>query len=165
MKYLCTINAVEYSIEILDGQHVTVNGREMTVDFKRVGDQPVFSLLLDGQSHDALVYSGDDGWVVQIKSRLYAVTVEDERSKKMKPAAGAGLNETGEILLKAPMPGLVVAVSVEEGQEIQKGQVVMILESMKMQNELKASRGGKVGRIHVKPGETVEQRQVLLTIS
>jgi len=59
----------------------------------------------------------------------------------------------------------VVAVSVEEGQEIQKGQVVMILESMKMQNELKAPRSGKVGRIQVKPGETVEQRQVLLTIS
>ncbi len=63
------------------------------------------------------------------------------------------------------MPGLVVAIFVEEGQEIQKGQVLMILESMKMQNELKAPRGGTVGELRVKPGKSVEQRQALLSIS
>ena len=62
------------------------------------------------------------------------------------------------------MPGLVVAVPVEENQAVEKGQVLLILESMKMQNELRAPRAGKVGRIRVKPGESVEQRQVLLTV-
>lgn len=62
------------------------------------------------------------------------------------------------------MPGLVVAIPVEEGQPIQKGQVLLILESMKMQNELKAPREGTVGRIRVKPGETVEQKQTLLSV-
>ena len=72
--------------------------------------------------------------------------------------------ETGEFHLRAPMPGLVVTILVQEGQPIQKGQVLLILESMKMQNELKAPRDGTVGRIRVKPGETVEQKQTLLSV-
>jgi biotin carboxyl carrier protein len=72
--------------------------------------------------------------------------------------------ETGEFHLRAPMPGLVVAIPVEEGQEIKKGQVILILESMKMQNELKAPRDGMMGRIRVKAGESVEQKQTLLSV-
>jgi biotin carboxyl carrier protein len=63
------------------------------------------------------------------------------------------------------MPGLVVAVPVQEEQEVEKGQVLVILESMKMQNELRAPRAGKVQRVKIKPGESVEQRQVLLTVA
>ena len=66
--------------------------------------------------------------------------------------------------MKAPMPGLVIAVPVDEGQEIKKGQVLLILESMKMQNELKSPRDGKVSRIKVKPGASVEQKQALLSV-
>ena len=66
--------------------------------------------------------------------------------------------------MKSPMPGLVVAVPVNEGQAVEKGQVLVILESMKMQNELKAPHAGKVERIKVKPGESVEQRQLLLNV-
>ena len=62
------------------------------------------------------------------------------------------------------MPGLVVAVSVNEGQQIEKGQVLVILESMKMQNELKSPRAGKVEHIKVKAGESVEQKQLLVSI-
>ena len=62
------------------------------------------------------------------------------------------------------MPGLVVAIPIEEGQEVKKGQVLLILKSMKMQNELKSPRDGKVNRIKVKTGETVEQKQTLLSV-
>ncbi len=62
------------------------------------------------------------------------------------------------------MPGLVVTVPVKEGQQIEKGQVLVILESMKMQNELKSPRTGKVEHVRVKAGESVEQRQLLLSI-
>ena len=72
--------------------------------------------------------------------------------------------ESGEFILKAPMPGLVVAVPVGEGQEVKKGQVILILESMKMQNELKAPRDGVIQRIKVKAGESVEQKQTLLSV-
>ena len=62
------------------------------------------------------------------------------------------------------MPGLVVAIPIAEGQEVQKGQVLVILESMKMQNELKSPRDGVVSHIKVKAGESVEQKQVLLNL-
>lgn len=164
MKFTCTINGKEYRIEIVDEQLIIVNGRELTVDFKRIGDQRVYSLLLGGQSYDAFVYSVEGGWEVQIKNRQYTVTVEGERSKRINAAAGGRVNEIGAFRLNAPMPGLVVEIFIEEGQEIQKGQVLMILESMKMQNEIKAPRGGTVGELRVKPGESVEQRQALLSI-
>ena len=166
MKYITTVDSAEYRIEIINERRISVNGRESVVDFKRVADQPVYSLIVDGQSYEAFVYPGEAemDWEVLLKGRHYTVTVEDERAKGLKATAGKNEMETGEFHLKAPMPGLVVSVSVEEGQEIQKGHVMMILESMKMQNELKAPRNGIVGRVRIKPGESVEQRQVLLSI-
>jgi biotin carboxyl carrier protein len=95
---------------------------------------------------------------------LYPVTVEDEREKRLRSAAGGGVAETGEFHLRAPMPGLVVTILVDEGQAIKKGQVLLILESMKMQNELKSPRDGVIGRVRIKPGETVEQKQTLLSV-
>ena len=62
------------------------------------------------------------------------------------------------------MPGLIVKIPVSEGQEVKKGDVLVILESMKMQNELKSPRDGKVTRIQVKPGDSVEQRQTILSV-
>jgi biotin carboxyl carrier protein len=62
------------------------------------------------------------------------------------------------------MPGLVVTIPVAEEQQVEKGQVLVVLESMKMQNELKAPRAGIVRNIRVKPGETVEQRQMMLAL-
>jgi biotin carboxyl carrier protein len=62
------------------------------------------------------------------------------------------------------MPGLVVSIPVAEGDVVEKGQVILILESMKMQNELKSPKEGTISRIRVKPGETVEQRQALLSV-
>ena len=82
----------------------------------------------------------------------------------MRAAAGGGVAESGEFHLKAPMPGLVVAIPVNEGDKVEKGQVILILESMKMQNELKSPKAGTVGRIRVKQGEKVEQRQALLSV-
>jgi biotin carboxyl carrier protein len=90
--------------------------------------------------------------------------VEDEREKRLRAAAGGGIAETGEYHLRAPMPGLVVAIPVSEGQPVKRGEVILILESMKMQNELKAPRDGTIGRLRVRPGETVEQKQTLLSL-
>jgi biotin carboxyl carrier protein len=146
MKYITTIDNKEFEIEIVDERHIRIGERLLEVDFESVSGQPVFSLILDGKSHEAFVYQGD------------------EREKRLKASAGGGSMEGGEFHLKAPMPGLVVAVLLEEGQEVKKEQVMLILESMKMQNELKAPRDGVVGRVKVKAGESVEQRQTLLSV-
>jgi biotin carboxyl carrier protein len=164
MKYITTVEDKQYAVEIIDDKHVSIDGKVYTIDFESVSGQPVYSLIVDGKSHEAYVQPGEEAWQVLLRGRLYPVQVEDEREKRLRAAAGGGVAETGEFHLKAPMPGLVVAVRVTEGQEVKKGDVLLILESMKMQNELKAPRDGKVSRIRVKPGESVEQKQPLLSV-
>ena len=165
MKYITTVEDKQFLVEIIDEKHVSVDGKVYEVDFESVSGQPVYSLIVDGKSHESYVAPGDHDWQVLIRGRLYPVTVEDEREKRLRSAAGGGVAETGEFHLRAPMPGLVVAILVEEGQAIKKGQVLLILESMKMQNELKSPREGTVSRVRVKAGETVEQKQTLLSVS
>ena len=164
MKYITTIDEKEYAVDIVDDHHVSINDQMFEVDFESVSGQPVYSLLLDGKSYEAYVYAVEDEWQVLLFGWQYPVKVENEREKRLKSSAGGKIQESGEIQLKAPMPGLVVAIPIKEGQQVEKGQVLVILESMKMQNELKSPRAGKVQRIKVKAGESVEQRQLLLTI-
>jgi len=164
MKYITTIDNQEFKVEILDDKHVNVNDKTYEVDFESVSGQPVYSLIVDGMSHEAYVQERDGEWQVLLRGRLYSIDVEDEREKRLRAAGGGGVADTGEYHLKAPMPGLVVAISVEEGQEVKKGDVLLILESMKMQNELKSPRDGVVNRIKVKAGESVEQKQAMLSI-
>src|SRR5512134_1387288 len=164
MKYITTIDDKQFTVEIIDEKHVSVDGKVYEIDFESVAGQPVYSLIVDGRSHESYIYQGDDNWQVLMRGRLYPVKVEDEREKRLRAAAGGGVAETGEFHLKAPMPGLIVAIPVTEGQEVKKGQVLLVLESMKMQNELKAPRDGVVNRIKVKVGESVEQKQSLLGV-
>jgi biotin carboxyl carrier protein len=164
MKYVTSVDGKEYAIEIVDERHIRIGEKLLAVDFESVSGQPVFSLILEGKSYETFVYQGEEDWEVLLRGRQFQVKVEDEREKRLRVAAGGGLTEGGEFHLKAPMPGLVVAIPVEEGQQVKKGQVLLILESMKMQNELKAPRDGMVERIRVKAGESVEQKQTLLSV-
>ena len=164
MNYITSIGDQEYNIEVLDKRHISVNGKVMEVDFESISGQPVYSLLIDGKSFEAFVSPDEDEWQVLLLGRQYPAKVEDARERRLKAAAGGGTQGSGDFQLKAPMPGLIVTIPVQEHQDVEKGQVLLILESMKMQNELRSPRAGKVQRIRVKPGETVEQRQVLLTI-
>ena len=164
MRYIATVDEREYLIEILDDRRIAVDDKVYQVDFDPVGNQPVYSLLVDGRSYEAYVYPADEAWQVLLLGRLYSILVEDEREKRLRASSEGAVGEGAEFYLKAPMPGLVVAVPVEEGQEVEKGDVLLILESMKMQNELKSPRAGTVARLRVKTGDNVEQRQTLLSV-
>lgn len=165
MRYITTIGETEFTVEVLDKRHVSVNGKVMEVDFENISGQPVYSMVIDGKSYEAYVYEVEDEWQVLLLGQEYPIKVQDEREKRFGTAAGGTVAESGEFHLKAPMPGRVVAVAVQPDQEVAKGDVLVILESMKMQNELRSPRAGKVTRVRVKAGETVEQRQTLVTIS
>lgn len=165
MKYITTIDGREFFVEIIDESHVSVDGKVVKLDFESVESQPVFSLLVDGMSYEAYVYPGEEELEVLIKGRLYQAKVEDERERRLKAASGGKVAQSGPFYLKAPMPGLVVAVPVEAGQEVKEGDVLLILESMKMQNELKSPREGVVGDIQVSVGDSVEQRQKMLSVA
>lgn len=164
MKYVTTIDNQQFDIEVVDEHHIRIGDRLLQVDFESVSGQPVFSLILDGKSFEAFVYQGEEDWDVLLRGRQYQVKVEDEREKRLKAAGGGGVVEGGEFHLKAPMPGLIVAVLIDEGKSVKKGQVLLILESMKMQNELKSPRDGVISRLRVRVGESVEQKQSLLSL-
>jgi biotin carboxyl carrier protein len=167
MKYITSVGEKDFTIEINDDQTVTVDGVKYTVDFANLNQQPVFTLLVDGQSYEAYVHPGEGNeWQVLLRGMMYVADVEDEREKRLRAAAGAVAGGAGgEFNLKAPMPGLIVAVPVSEGQAVKKGDNLIVLESMKMQNELKCQREGTVTRVKVKPGDSVNQNDVLVTVA
>jgi biotin carboxyl carrier protein len=164
MKYITTLDDREFTIEIGDDNQIIVDGKVYDVDFESISGQPVFSMLLDGESHEAYVYPDEDQWEVLLQGILYNVMVEDEREKRLRSSFGSGPTTSGEFYLKAPMPGLVVSVLVEEDALVAQGDVLVILESMKMQNELKSPRDGKISRVRVKTGDSVERNQTLLSV-
>ena len=164
MKYITTIDNKEYQVEIIDDMHVSIDGKIVDVDFQSVKSQPVFSLIVDGKSYEAYVYQGEESLEILVKGRLYHSRVEDERERRLRAASGGSKVADGIFYLKAPMPGLIISVAVEEGQEVKEGDVLLILESMKMQNELKSPKDGIVGKIQVADGDSVEQRQKILSV-
>ena len=164
MRYITTIGELEYSIEIINRNLIIVDGVSYEVDFSSISGQPVYSLLLDGKSYEGYMYPDEDDWEVLLQGSMYAVNVEDERERRLRQALGEGPTLSGEFHLKAPMPGMVVTVPVSEGQKVLKGDVLIILESMKMQNELTSPRDGVISRMRVKQGDSVERKQTLLSV-
>jgi acetyl/propionyl-CoA carboxylase alpha subunit len=164
MRYIATIEGREYPVEILDEQHVAVAGVIYQVDFQSLEGQPVHSLIVDGRSFEGHVYPAEDLWQVLLHGGLYPVKVEDEREKRLRMALGNRVLTQDEYHLRSPMPGLIVAVPVSEGQTVAKGQVLVVLESMKMQNELRAPRAGTVSRVRIRAGDSVEQKAMLLSV-
>jgi biotin carboxyl carrier protein len=164
MKYVTTIEGHEYIVDVLDEHRVSVDGITYRVDFMPIGDQPVYSLVVDGQSVDAHVYPNEDAWQVLFHGELFTATVEDEREKRLRAALAGKVAEHEDYHLKAPMPGMVVSIPVHEGQMIQKGDVLVVLESMKMQNELRSPRDGKVVRVRVRTGDRVELKETMLSV-
>jgi len=164
MKYITTLNDQQYTIEIDHDDQITVNGESYDVNFQQLSEGGILSLLLNNHSLEAIVEERDGAWEVLIRGELYTVQVQDERAYRLAKARGVTAEVTGEAAIKSPMPGLIIAVPVEEGQLVSKGDQIIILESMKMENELRSPRDGVVKHLYVKPGESVEKNQPLATI-
>ena len=164
MKYISKIGDEKFEIEIDQEGTVLVNDQGHSIDFQQVADGGLLSLLIDNRSVEAIVEERNDHWEVLILGELYTVTVQDERSYRLAKARGLSNEVTGEAQIKSPMPGLIVDVPVTEGQQVAKGDPVVILESMKMENELRSPRDGIVKRIFVDKAVTVEKNQILVSI-
>lgn len=164
MKYTAIINDKTYEIEVGAHNTVTVNGAPHNVDFRTIDGNAQYSLLLDNTSWEALVERNGDEYRVLIGGELNVVVVQDERTRKMAKAEGAQAASSGEAIIKAPMPGMVRGVSVNVGDNVATRQGVVILEAMKMENELRTPRAGIVKEVRVKAGDKVEQGQVLMVV-
>jgi pyruvate carboxylase subunit B len=162
MKYFVSILGREIEVEV-DGEQVTVAGRTYTASLGASAGTPVRQLLLDGHS-EALALEADGGgrWALTRRGERFEVEVLDERARHIRSLTGGTERARGPAVLKAPMPGLVVRVQVEAGQSVAAGAGVVVLEAMKMENELRAGTAGVVRMVRVRPGEAVEKGQVLV---
>jgi biotin carboxyl carrier protein len=163
MKYIARINGKQFEIEIQNDGTLLVNGERRDIDFFSLGAS-LYSVIMDNQSYAVVIEENDGEYQVQMRGKLFTGEVLDERAQLLASRRGGLTADSGEISIKAPMPGLIVALPVSEGQAVTAGQTVVILESMKMQNELKAPRDGTVQRISVQAGQSVEQNKLLVTI-
>jgi biotin carboxyl carrier protein len=134
-----------------------VDGRAVAVD-ARMLQAGVMSLVVEGRQYRCVL----DGDGVVIGGRRFAFEVDDPRSLQGRRGVGAGA--AGPRALKAPMPGRVVRVLVGVGDEVVEGQAVMVIEAMKMQNELKSPKGGRVVRVAAGVGDTVGAGDVLAVV-
>jgi biotin carboxyl carrier protein len=164
MKYVTVVGERSFIIDIEREGEVVQDGVAHQLDLRAIDQEGLYSLLVDNKSYEALVEEGDGEVRVVIDGALYTVRVIDERAKRLAEAAGAFSPASGEQGIKSPMPGLIVAVPVKEGDPVKKGQVLIVLESMKMENELKAARDGTVTSVKVAPRQAVEQGQVLMVV-
>ncbi len=164
MLYTAIIGDKAYRIEVGSNNTVLIDGKLHHVDFRAVDGTTLCSLLMDNVSWEVLVERTGDEYRILIEGELYVVNVQDERTRKLARAVGTVAVPSGEISVKAPMPGMVRGVPVAVGEAISARQGVVVLEAMKMENELRAPRAGTVKEIRVKPGDRVDQGQVLVVI-
>ena len=162
MLYHVTI--ADRTFEVLVGSEgVQVDGRPVETDLTALDGTPLRGLNLDGASHRVVAHHPAKGrWNLNVSGHRLEIEVMDERTRAIRELTGAGAAASGPKPITAPMPGLVVKVEVSEGDEVQPGQGIVIVEAMKMENELKAEAPGVVSRVHVSSGDTVTKGQVLV---
>lgn len=165
MKYIAIVKDQEYTIEIDPDKGILIDDVPHEIDFRRLPSGGVTSLLMNNRSILAVIEEMGDYWDVLIAGELYAVRVQDERAYRLERMRSSGLTVDGEAVVTSPMPGIIVAVPVAVGDVVRHGDKVIILESMKMENELRAPCDGVVTHVFVSPGGAVEKDQPLVGIS
>jgi biotin carboxyl carrier protein len=162
VKYIVTVAGRELEVEV-DGERVTVGGRAVPAALRRVPGTPLRQLSVDGRPETLVVQpSGGGQWTIGMRGERWEVEVVDERTRHIRSLTGGADRQRGPGALRAPMPGLVVRVLVEPGQAVGRGGGVVVLEAMKMENELKAAADAMVKTVRVRAGEPVEKGQVLV---
>ncbi len=167
MKYFATVDDVVYEIDIDHQGRVRVDGQELAADMKLVGRRHLHSLLLDNASYEIMLDTEEERrnlYTVMVSGLQFDVKVQDERARRLALVDRSLRPPEGELLIKAPIPGLVVKVSVTPSQEVDEGETLVILEAMKMENELRAPRAGVIYDVRVAPGDQVALGQVLATL-
>lgn len=163
MKYHCKFDGQEREFTFVrHGERLVGSSgdRHYELDLSLVGDGALFSMLVDGKSYDVLADVQREQVTLQIVGERFVVHCEDDRERAAH--AVAGHKQGGKRELRAAMPGIVVDVKVAEGDVVEEGTTLVVLEAMKMQNPLTAETAGKVTRICCKKGEAVANGALLL---
>jgi biotin carboxyl carrier protein len=168
MKFVATMDGTQHTIEVQRDEanpdlfHMTLDGKSYDIDARRMPSQ-IVSVLMDNKSYDVdlerIAKRSDtlDGRIhVRVRGRVLRFEILDERRLKMKEAQGVRFDVGGVVSIDSPMPGKVIKILAKEGDEVKEGQGIIVVEAMKMENELKTRKAGKVREIRVREGEAVE---------
>ena len=165
MKYYATVNDQEFEFRFeRRGDRILAHRGDRTyeLDLGMVGDGTAFGLLVDGRSFDLVVDTVSGVSHVQVSGELVQVTVQDERERAASEVAQAKSGGKQDVF--AVMPGVVVEVMVSEGEMVEAGQSLLVLEAMKMQNPINAEAPGRVLKVHTEKGAAVAGGALLLEL-
>jgi biotin carboxyl carrier protein len=143
-----------------DGYAVSLEGQTLVVDAQPAG-RGILSLLVDGQSHRAALQRRAGGYTVHLREDTLEVDLVESAGSAPAEARRA---PAGPLRVAAPMPGRVVKVLVEPGQEVHAGQGLVVMEAMKMENELRAPRPGRVAEVRARERQAVEAGALLVVL-
>jgi pyruvate carboxylase subunit B len=164
MKYFIRIAGEDLEVEI-DGDTVTANGAKVRAHLQSLAGSPVQLVTIDGEVHRIVAHRKERGvYDVSIDGHRFTVEALDERARVIRELSGASQRAAAPAHLMAPMPGLIVRVNVKAGDSVRSGQGLVVMEAMKMENELRATAAGTVRRVAVTPGSAVEKGALLLEL-
>ena len=162
MKYFVHVDGERLQVELNEGE-VRVEGEVVDVDLAPAANSPVRSLRLGGRSLRVLPRRNGQGcWELEVEGIRWGVEVLDRGQEAVREARRAAGHGSGPQPLRAPMPGLVVRVEVAVGDEVEVGQGIVIVEAMKMENELRAMAPARVKAIYAEKGMAVEKDTILV---
>ncbi|MGV3708263.1 MAG: biotin/lipoyl-containing protein [Gemmatimonas sp.] len=167
MKYVVEINGERVNVE-LDGATAIVNGERTNVDLQAVPGTPVRLVRIGESMHRVSSrrqpQNGRGSYAIDVDGFRYDVLALDERTRTIRDLSAKSEAASGPAPLKAPMPGLVVRIAVQVGDTVAAGQALVVVEAMKMENELRASAAGVVTAIKAVQGTAVEKGAVLVEL-
>jgi pyruvate carboxylase subunit B len=165
VKYIVTVNGIRYTVE-RDGDQVALGDTEAAATLEQVGDTPVRLVTIGTAVHRVIVKHrvGKGAYQLWLDGHVYDVEALDERARAIRDLSAAAAGPAGPAPLVAPMPGLIVRIAVAEGDTVQAGQGLIVMEAMKMENELRAPGNGTVRRVTVATGTAVEKGTILIEL-
>jgi biotin carboxyl carrier protein len=163
MKYIVRVGTAEVEV-LLDGEQVTVDGLSTTARVSDVEGTPVRMVTIGNEVHRVVARRGETRgrFTLWLDGFRYEVEALDERTRAIRELSGASAAASGPAPLKAPMPGMIVRINVQAGDRVTPGQSLVVMEAMKMENELRASSAGTVKTVLAQIGIAVEKGALLL---
>ena len=165
MRYFVTIDDREFEV-IVGADRVSIDGQELEVSIESSGVSSVRSLLVGSRAHKILGDRSTNGeWSIHLDGLLVEAHVLDERTRAIRGMTQANAHLQGPKPVVAPMPGMVLKVEVGEGDRVESGQGIIIVEAMKMENNIVSETSGVISELKVENGDSVGSGDILAVIA
>jgi len=165
MKYIVDVNDERREVE-LDGATARIGDDEVAVNLETIEGTPIRLVTIGSEVHRVQVKrrQGRGAYTLWVDGHRFEVEALDERSRTIRDITAAAAKPSGPAPIVAPMPGLVVRINVAIGDVIAAGHGAIVMEAMKMENELRATTAGKVKAVHAEIGAAAEKGEVLVEL-